>query len=278
MLKIESQELNVIAKYVYDISGIILDKSKSYLIESRLGPIAQKYQCRNYSELYYKARQDASKKITNQIIDAISTNETFFFRDNAPFELLRNKILPDIFDRILERNSFGPRLNIWSAACSTGQEVYSIAIILRELLGNDISKWRINLLGTDISDSAIARASYGEYNRTEMGRGLNGMQINKYFIDKGDKMRIRDEIRYMANFRKMNLLQPFGAIGKFDVILCRNVAIYFNMEDRKNLFNRLANQLVPKGALMIGATESLFGITDRFERKQYMNSVFYELK
>ncbi|RMH65008.1 MAG: protein-glutamate O-methyltransferase CheR [Calditrichaeota bacterium] len=279
MLKLTGNELSVISKYVYDLSGIVIDKNKSYLVESRLGPIAEELKCKNYSELYFRARQDASKRIANKIVDAITTNETFFFRDNSPFELLRHKIFPDLIDRKMEGPQAAfPTMKIWSAACSTGQEVYSIAIILRELLGNEINKWRITLLGTDISDAAIAQASYGRYNKTEISRGLKPDQVKKYFEEHDTYARVKDEIRYMANFKRINLLEPFNFIGRFDIILCRNVAIYFSMEDRKKLFDRLADQLNPKGALLIGATETLFGISDRYERKNYMNSFFYQLK
>ncbi len=279
MLKLSGNELSVISKFVRDLSGIVLDTSKSYLVESRLGPLAEEYNCKNYSELYFKARQDPSKRIANRIVDAITTNETFFFRDNSPFELLRHKVIPDTIDRIMDspRASF-PTMKIWSAACSTGQEVYSVAIILKELLGDDIKRWRIQLVGTDISDAAIAQASYGRYNKTEISRGLRPDQLKKYFEEHENYTKVSDEIRYLANFRRLNLLEPFGFMGKFDIILCRNVAIYFDMEDRKSLFDRLADQLNPRGALLIGATESLFGVSDRYERKSYMNSVFYELK
>ncbi len=277
MLKITPGELTEIAKYVNDLTGIVLDQSKAYLIESRLSPLAEELGCASYKELQQKAQRDPRRIIQNRIIDAITTNETFFFRDNNPFELLRHKVFPDIFDRIMAQGSAFKRLKIWSAACSTGQEVYSIAVILRELLP-DVDKWNIRILGTDISDAAIAQASYGRYNRTEISRGLNPNQLNKYFTQDGNQWRIRDELRSMAYFKKQNLLQPFVGMEKFDLILCRNVAIYFSPENRKTLFNRLANQLNPKGILIIGASESLLGITDRFVRKDYMRSVFYELK
>ena len=277
MVKITPEEITVIARYVHDLTGIVLDSSKAYLIESRLGPLLDEFGCSSYSELYQKAKNDFQKKIQNRIIDAITTNETFFFRDNSPFELLKHKILPDLIDR-LEASPLPPRINIWSAACSTGQEVYSTAIILKELL-NDWSRWNIHILGTDISDAAIAKASYGSYNRTEISRGLSPVLLNKYFTQQADNSwRIKDEIRAMAMFKRHNLLDSFAGLGKFDIIMCRNVAIYFSPENRKRIFNNIADQLNPHGVLIIGASESLLGITDRFERKEYMRSVFYELK
>ena len=276
MLKILPDELTVVAKYVHEQTGIVLDSTKSYLIESRLGPLAEELGCHNYKELLMKARTDVRRTVQNRIIDAITTNETFFFRDNNPFELLRHKIFPDLFDKIMAPGSYHKRLKIWSAACSTGQEVYSIAVILRELL-SDVDSWNIRILGTDISDAAIAQASYGRYNRTEISRGLNPSQLNKYFVQDGNFYRIRDELRAMAMFKKQNLLKPFIGMEKYDIILCRNVAIYFSPESRKDIFERIANQLNPGGILIIGASESLMGISNRFTRKDYMRSIFYQL-
>lgn len=276
MLKILPDELPVVAKYVHEQTGIVLDSSKSYLIESRLGPLAEELGCRSYIELLMKARTDARRTVQNRIIDAITTNETFFFRDINPFELLRHKVLPDLFDKIMAPGNYLKRLKIWSAACSTGQEVYSVAVILRELLP-DVDSWNIRILGTDISDAAIAQASYGRYNRTEISRGLNPSQINKYFVPDGNAYRIKDELRAMAMFKKQNLLQPFIGMEKYDIILCRNVAIYFSPESRRDIFARIANQLNPGGILIIGASESLLGISDRFTRKDYMRSIFYQL-
>lgn len=278
MLKITSSEVSVISKYVHEHSGIVLDESKKYLIESRLGPLAEEHKCRNYSELYYKAKSDLTNSIKTQLVDAITTNETFFFRDNTPFELFKHKIMPDLIDRKMEKvNGIAPSIKIWSAACSTGQELYSIAIIIKELLAG-FGNFRITLMGTDLSDTAIKQASYGKYNSTEISRGLSPQLLNKYFNTIGNESRVKDELRAMVSFKKLNLLQPFSIMGKFDVIFCRNVAIYFNNEDRKRVFEGLANQLNPEGALIIGSTESLFGITDIYERKQYMNSVFYTVK
>ncbi len=277
MIKVTPEELAVIAKYVNEITGIMLDQSKAYLIESRIGPLVEELGCKNYSELYFRSKSDTTRTIQKRIIDAITTNETFFFRDSAPFELIKFKVIPDLIDKInlpggIPRNS----LSIWSAACSTGQEVYSIAIILKELLP-DFEKWRIRFVGTDISDAAVAQASYGKYNRAEIERGLSEQQRFKYFSQGDNCWRIKDEIRSMAMFKKMNLLEPFVGIQRFDMILCRNVAIYFSPQNRKTMFERIANQLNPHGVLIIGASESLIGISDRFNRREYHNSVFYEL-
>lgn len=276
MIKITPSELNLISQYIHEISGIYLDQSKSYLFETRLGSIAESHGCKSYQEFYTKAKRDPSRNIERQIIDAISTNETLFFRDKGPFELLQHKLLPEIIDR---RTPKAPNLKttikIWSAAASTGQELYSIAIIIKELL-RDLSRYSITLLGTDISDSAISQASYGKYNKFEIERGLDQRNLQRYFSLFGDSWKIKDEIRAMVNFRKLNLMAPFSSLGKFDIIFCRNVAIYFTLEDRKKLFNRIADSLADDGFLIIGSTESLSGVCPRFVPKRHLRAIFYQ--
>ncbi len=172
------------------------------------------------------------------MIDEITTGETLFFRDNSPFDMLRHKIVPELIDR-RARAGGRPLIRIWSAACSTGQEIYSIGIILRETLG-DLSKYDVRLLGTDISDQAIARASAGIFGQIDIGRGLSDSLREKYFTPHpSGGWKIRDEIRAMASFRHLNLVQDFTPLGSFDVIFCRNVAIYFNDAVRVSLFRRI---------------------------------------
>lgn len=278
MLKITTSELKLIAQYIYDISGIFLDESKSYLFETRLSSIAEQLGCTSYQDLYNKAKRDLKKDIERQIVDAISTNETLFFRDKGPFELLQHKLLPEIIDkRTPSSPSLKTNLKIWSAASSTGQELYSIAIVIKELLP-DLSRYSIKLLGTDISDNAVSQASYGKYNKFEIERGLPQKQLQRYFTLFGDSWKIKDEIRAMVNFKKLNLMLPFVALGKFDIIFCRNVAIYFTLQDRKNLFNRIADSLADDGFLLIGSTESLTGVCPRLIPQKHLKSIFYQKK
>ena len=278
MLKITSSELKLIAQYIYDISGIFLDESKSYLFETRLSSIAEELGCTSYQDLYNKAKRDLKKDIERRIVDAISTNETLFFRDKGPFELLQHKILPEIIDkRTTGSLNLKTNLKIWSAASSTGQELYSIAIVIKELIP-DLSRYSIKLLGTDISDTAVSQASYGKYNKFEIERGLPQKQLQRYFTLFGDSWKIKDEIRAMVNFKKLNLMLPFSALGKFDIIFCRNVAIYFTLPDRKNLFNRITDSLTDDGFLIIGSTESLTGVCPRLIPKKHLKSIFYQKK
>ena len=237
-----------------------------------------KYNCSSYSQLLQKAKTDFKKEIENEIIDAISTNETYFFRDKSPFELLQYKIFPDLIDKNSKKNpSMKPTIRLWSAANSTGQEIYSIAMTLIEM-GVTPDKYNIKLFGTDISDAAIAQASYGLYNKFEVARGLDPKRLKRYFDKQGDRYKIKDEVRVMAQFKKMNLMKPFVGLGKFDIILCRNVMIYFTSEDRKKIYYNIAKVLEPDGYLIIGSTESLVNDTDLFTSKKYLNSVFYQFK
>ena len=221
------------------------------------------------------AKSDPSRSLERRIVDAITTNETSFFRDTSPFDLLRHKMIPELIDRRARTGS--ARMRIWSAACSTGQEIYSIAMVLKELLG-DPDRYGIELLGTDISDDAVARASRGRFSPVEIGRGLSDAQRTRYYLPVAGGWQIRDEIRAMASFRKLNLMADFSALGRFDVIFCRNVAIYFTEKDRISLFGRMGRALEPGGYLVIGAMESLNGICPQFESRRHLRSTFYQMK
>ncbi|MBF0468217.1 MAG: protein-glutamate O-methyltransferase CheR [Desulfamplus sp.] len=277
MIKITPAEFDILSKYIMEISGIALSKGKEYLIETRLNPLMEQLGCASYSDLHRKAKYELKKDIEKKIIDAISTNETYFFRDKSPFTLLQHKIIPDILDRRSKAKTISkPSIRLWSAANSTGQEIYSIAMALDEINVTP-QKYNIKLLGTDISDAAIAQASYGRYNKFEVARGLDAKRLNKYFNQDGDYWKIKDEIRAMVQFQKMNLMKPFIGLGKFDIILCRNVMIYFTEEDRRKIYTNIAKVLEPDGYLIIGATESLANNSDLFVSKRYLNSIFYQL-
>ena len=275
--KVTPDEFQLLKKYIYEASGIALEPGKEYLLETRLNTLLDEYGCPTFKDLYLKSKSDITKKIEEKIIDAISTNETYFFRDKAPFELLQHKILPDLIDKRSKNSTLKPSLRLWSAASSTGQEIYSIAMTLNEM-GISNANYNIRLLGTDISDSAVAQASYASYNKFEVSRGLDQKRLNRYFNKAEDKWRINDKIRIMVQFQKMNLMKPFTGIGKFDIILCRNVMIYFTEEDRKRIYTNLARALEPDGYLLIGSTESLTNVTDLFKSQRYLKSTFYQFK
>lgn len=279
MIKLQEGESRLLSQYIYSLCGVSLDDSKSYLLESRLADLLVKTGSRSFAELYTKARSDPSRAIARQIIDAVTTGETSFFRDSAPFDLLRHKLLPELIDRRKKTTAPGRPIpiKIWSAACSSGQEVYSTAIVLKELLV-DLSRYSVRLVGTDISDQAVAAASYGIFNQVEAGRGLAQDHLRRYFTQTAGGWKVCDEIRAMVSFRTQNLMEDFTLLGRFDIILCRNVAIYFTEADKIRLFNRLEKSLDPEGALIIGSTESLAGLCPQYEAMRYLRSVYYRVK
>lgn len=268
------QECDVVSHYVYSLCGVALDQSKAYLMEGRLASLVEETGSRSFSQLVARAKADSSHALDRRIIDAITTGESLFFRDTAPFDLLRHKVLPEWIDR---QRSGPKRIRIWSAACSTGQEVYSIAILLKELLG-DPDRYGVRILGTDISDAAIARASRGIFNEIDISRGLTDQLREKYFHRTAAGWQIADQVRVMVSFQKLNLMQDFSALGRFEIVFCRNVAIYFVERDRIALFGRIGRALQPEGCLIVGAMESLSGICPQFESKRHLRSVFYQLK
>ncbi len=276
-ITITRDELTVWSRYVHEISGISLDESKGYLLETRLGGLLRDTGAASFSELYYRAKADLANALRRKIIDAITTNETSFFRDTAPFDLLRHKLIPELVDRRKKSGARVVPLRVWSAACSTGQEAYSTGIVLKELLG-DLNGYDIRILGTDISDKAVAAASYGQFSRLELERGMPPDKITKHFAPIANQWKIRDEIRALASFRTMNLLQPFSFPVPFDLIFCRNVAIYFKEPDKIRLFQNLGRCLARDGALIIGSTESLTGFCPEFEAKRHVRTVFYQLR
>lgn len=276
MIRILPNEQKALSQYIYSISAVALDETKGYLIENRLSSLAEEMGCHSYGELLARARADAIGTIRTKVIEAITTNETSFFRDSGPFDLLRYKVIPEIIDRLSRLH--GPKsIRIWSAACSTGQEIYSIGIVLKEILG-DPDRYGVRLVGTDISNQAVARASRATFSQLEISRGLSEALRAKYFVRVADGWRINDEIRAMASFRTLNLSQDFAPLGRFDVVFCRNVAIYFNQRDRISLFNRIGRSLERHGCLIIGAMESLGGVCPQFEPHRHLRSVYYTLQ
>jgi len=278
---LEGEELHAWRQYIYSVSGINLDPSKSYLIESRLSALLEMEGCATFGELYYRARSERGTALRRKIIDVITVGETSFFRDGNPFTLLRNKIIPDLIDRRNRANRANPAyqtpIKIWSAACSTGQEVYSIAITLKELLGT-MSSYKIRIVGTDISDQALSRASYGQYSKFDVERGLSETQLQRHFERTGSGWRVCDELRAMVTFQSVNLTEDFCPIGKFDIVFCRNVAIYFKEEDRVRLYKRITKAMEPDGVLVVGVTESVSNICADFVSRGYHKTVYYELR
>lgn len=274
-IEVSPVDMSIVSAYIHDESGIVLTPGKEYLVQSRLGPILQREQIFNYSDLIKRAQVDSSKRLRTMIVDSMTTNETSFFRDEWPFDLMAHKLIPDILMRQLEMKQEGkPRIDIWSAASSTGQEVYSIAMILKEMLFS-LSRYWIRILGTDISEWALSVGSRGVYSDLEISRGLSERRRDRFFCRTDGGWKIDDELRSLATFGTLNLIERFRHVGTFDIILCRNVAIYFSLPRRVALFDGLADQLRPNGILLIGSTENLHGISERFVREEFHGAVFY---
>lgn len=273
-MQLKDNELPVLIDLVYDLCGIALDDSKGYLLESRLSDIARDAGCQDYLQLVSRATNGSDPKLRSSIVDAITTHETLFFRDSSPFDALVHKALPESLDRASQHGG-RPQLRIWSAACSTGQEPYSIAISILELLGSTAG-FDIRILATDVSESSVERAREGTYSQLETGRGLPLDKQQRWFEMDGDKWRVKDQVRSMVDFRTHNLLSSPPQRGAFDIVFCRNVAIYFSPDDRKKIFSNITDSLKPEGYLFVGASENLADLGSNFLPQHHCRSVFYQ--
>ncbi len=272
-MSLDSAELDAVCELVEQLCGISLDASKDYLIESRLGPLLTSEKLTSYRQMVVKAKSLVEANLRQKIIDAITTQETLFFRDQSPFDALKFKALPEIIDA-RAATSTPKRLRIWSAASSTGQEPYSLAMVLHEMIP-DVHSWDVQILGTDICDEAIGRASRGWYSDLEVERGLPANLKSKYFRPANGGWQIADPIRALVSFRKINLLEPFPVLSPFDVIFCRNVAIYFEKPKRDDLFRRFKKALAQDGYLFVGSSESLIDLGAEFLPQAHCRSTFY---
>ncbi|WP_038055153.1 CheR family methyltransferase [Thermodesulfobacterium hydrogeniphilum] len=237
---------------VEKFSGISYGEGKEYLVESRLSELALSLGYKDIKELYNRIKQGFDHKLLNEIIDALTTNETYFFRDFYPFEALRNYILPELF----KKREKEKKISIWSAACSTGQEPYSIALILLEHFSIYLKKFKVFIYATDISKKSIEKAKKGVYNQIEINRGLPVNFLIKYFKQEGPYWKIDEKVKNIVNFEVLNLLETRQKIKeKFDIIFCRYVLIYFSNQVKQKVFKDLWNCLKPGGYLILGATE-----------------------
>ena len=246
-------------KLLKDRSGLDLSADKQYLIESRLLPLSRKSGLAGIGELVQKMK-GGSADITTQVVEAMTTNETFFFRDKVPFDHFRDSIMPEILQARTSRKT----LRIWCAAGSTGQEPYSLAMCLKEM-GAALSGWRVEILATDLSQEVLEKSRAGIYSQFEVQRGLPIQMLVKYFKQTGELWQINADIRAMVQHRQLNLLHDFSQLGAFDVIFCRNVLIYFDQDTKINIFSRLAKTTEPDGFLVLGAAETVVGLTDVFK-------------
>jgi chemotaxis protein methyltransferase CheR len=243
-------------KLLKDRSGLDLSADKQYLIESRLLPLSRKSGLSGISELVQKMK-GGSASITSQVVEAMTTNETFFFRDKVPFDHFRDSIMPEILQARAGRKS----IRIWCAAGSTGQEPYSLAMCLKEM-SSALAGWRVEIIATDLSQEVLEKSRAGIYSQFEVQRGLPIQMLVKYFKQTGEFWQINADLRAMVQHRQLNLLHDFSPLGVFDVIFCRNVLIYFDQDTKINIFNRLAKATETDGFLVLGAAETVVGLTD----------------
>jgi len=252
-------DYDFLRKFLKERSGLDLSADKQYLVESRLMPLARKASLSGIEELVQKIK-NGSSAVASDVVEAMTTNETFFFRDKVPFDHLRDVLLPEMIQARAARKS----LRIWCAAASTGQEPYSIAMTIKEMSAQ-LAGWRIEIIGTDISQQVLEKSKSGIYTQFEVQRGLPIQLLVKYFKQIGEMWQINPDIRSMIQYRPLNLLLDFSSLGKFDIIFCRNVLIYFDQDMKTQIFGRLAKCMEPDGFLALGAAETVVGLTDAFK-------------
>jgi len=262
-------EYDFLRRSLKERSGLVLTADKQYLVESRLLPIARKAGLASLGGLVAALHRDDSESLMTAVVEAMTTNETFFFRDKVPFENFRTTILP----ALLAARRSSRVIGIWSAAASSGQEAYSLAMTLKEL-ADTLAGWRIEIVATDLAGGVLQKAQEGIYSQFEVQRGLPIQFLIKYFSKVGDMWQIAPELRAMVKFRHLNLLADFWALGAFDLIFCRNVLIYFDQETKTDVLNRLGRQAAADGYLVLGAAETVVGLTDHFRTVPELRGVY----
>lgn len=260
-MSISREGFDYVRKLVHSQSGVVLELGKEYLVEARLQPLAQTEGLPSVQNLIERMRGSSTSGLLQRVVEAMTTNETFFFRDLHPFEALRRVVLP----KVIEKRRIERRITIWSGACSTGQEPYSIAMMIKEhfpeLLG-----WTCRLMASDIAGDIMSRARLGQYSQLEVSRGLPAHYLVKNFQKRGAEWHLNDDIRRKVEFFEMNLTKPWPSLPRMDIIMMRNVLIYFDLETKKQIFGNLRHQLHTDGWLALGGSETTLGIDESFER------------
>jgi chemotaxis protein methyltransferase CheR len=266
------QDFDAVRRLLQERTAIVLEEGKQYLVESRLGPLVRQLKLNSIGELLAQLRCRADNGLHRQIVEAMVTTESSFFRDHHPFEALRKVALPDLINRRRD----GRSLRIWCAASSTGQEPYSIALLLRESFP-ELASWGVSLLATDISQDVLARARAGRYNQVEVNRGLPAALLVKYFDQDGTHWQLKPAVRGMVAFQELNLAAGWPPLPAMDLILLRNVMIYFDVETKKAILGKVARLLRPDGYLLLGGAETTFNLDDSYRRVEPLKSGLYQL-
>jgi chemotaxis protein methyltransferase CheR len=270
---IPADAISFVCSIVRDRSAIELESSKSYLIEARLSPLAKKHGFATATDFIQGVRQKRRPDLEKSLVEAMTTNETSFYRDVHPFESLRNHILPAL--RV--SNASKRRISMWSAACSTGQEIFSIGMLLREHFP-DLLSWNLQLCATDLSEEVLARARNARFTQIEVNRGLPASLLLKYFRRDGMHWQLTPEVSGMVTFTRLNLIETWPTLPIFDVVFLRNVLIYFSPETKKQILQGVRRVMAPGSVLFLGAAETTMGLDAAFEREQVGNSVLYRVK
>jgi chemotaxis protein methyltransferase CheR len=282
-MRLNADTFDDIRQAVHDLCGIVIAEDKHYLVVSRLEPILKRNGLHSYESLVQGLKQPNSLRLQEQIIEAITTKETSFNRDGHPFDELRRSILPELASRALEKRAatrlFKPKPRLWCTAVATGQEAYSVAMAVSDFLasrpGLGLTIDDFPILATDISLSALAVAREGRYSTSELSRGISPEQRARYFRHVHGGWIVDDTLRRGIEFRRLNLVQPLPNLGTFDLILCRNFLIYLDEGSRHRLCQVLHQALNPGGILMIGAAESIYGVTDSFSTERLGNTFIH---
>ncbi|AQW57416.1 methyltransferase domain-containing protein [Vibrio owensii] len=272
-ITISDQEYRDFSRFLESQCGIVLGDSKQYLVRSRLSPLVTKFKLASLSDLLRDVVTGRNRELRIAAVDAMTTNETLWFRDTYPFTVLADKLLP-------EMAANKRPIKIWSAASSSGQEPYSMAMTILETQQRKPGLLpSVSITATDISASMLDMCRAGVYDNLALGRGLSPERRRTFFEDAGDgRMKVKDNVKRLVNFRPQNLMESYALMGKFDIIFCRNVLIYFSPEMKSKVLNQMANSLNPGGYLLLGASESLTGLTDKFEMVRCNPGIIYKLK
>jgi chemotaxis protein methyltransferase CheR len=271
-VSISDTDFSYVRDLIYRQAAIVLEKEKTYLVEARLSPLLRKHGFGSLTEMIVQMRCQLNNGLHWDVVEAMTTNETSFFRDLYPFELLKKNVLPDL----IKRRAALRQLNIWCAAASSGQEPYTVLLLLRENFP-ELSTWRVNFLATDISKEMLDRCREGCYSQLEVNRGLPAPLLVKHFRKIGTEWQIKEELRRLIDFRQMNLAQAWPVLPSMDVILMRNVLIYFDIETKKTILARVRKTLKPDGYFFLGGAETTLNLDDSFKRVQIDKTAYYQI-
>lgn len=264
-------DFEVVRDLVRDKAAIVLEPGKSYLVESRLGPVARRHGLSSVPALIEQLRKGAPR-LADEVVEAMTTNETSFFRDVHPFKALSERVIPELMELRKARR----QIVFWSAACSSGQEPYSIAMLIKEEFPQ-LASWNVRIVASDISAEMLGRAAAGRYTQLEVNRGLPARYLAKYFRREGADWQLSDEIRQMVEFRTINLIHRWPTLPPIDVLMLRNVLIYFGHETKRDILARARNVLQPDGVLFLGAPETTLNVDPEFARAQHGPTTYYQL-